>query len=363
MRAVCVRAGLEIIAVGSSQLARARDVAHALGSQVKPIDDLRSLFTVPDAAAILLFAPGDFASTLSASVGDDAGLLADCRARGVPVFALEPMPSSLLQLDTPSLVPPHDDPVVAVGPDAMSNLSSLGNTAASAAGAWTSWVEFFPLLRASRPVRDAADVLPQLGAVQLAHVECWSGKAQGSLGARIFDAIDAITSIMGLPDQVDASYVPPNRPRGVAAQAATDSLRALEGHLTANMRFADGRAASVICSSRAGRFNRTLTLLGENGRLRVYDDGFAWIGLDGRTIDSARDATRIRGADLAIAPHELHAVAAIADQLTRALDPAMPDSQPSDLVRVLATAGAALLSARTRQTESPMTLMRMARTG
>lgn len=355
--------GFDVIAAGSSQLGRSRELAGAFGPDVQPVDDIRTALTNPDAAAILLCAPGEFASGLTAAAGaraaDDAGVLADCRARGVPVFSFEPMPSSLLQLDTPSLVPPEEAGLVAIGPDSVGDAPLLAT--AAAAGAWQAWVEFCPLLRLSRPVRDAAELLEQIGPAQTVHVECWSGPGQGTLGARLFDAVDAVTSLLGAPDQVDAAYVSATSARGRGTHALPgESLRGLEGDMTVNLRFADGRAASIVCSSRAGRFNRTLTLIGDRGRLRIYDDGFVWITADGKTADSARDMTRVRGT---LEDHFSHAVFNIADQLSRSLDPAVPKPQPTDLLRVLSTAGAALLSARTGESESPATLLRMARTG
>ena len=114
--------------------------------------------------------------------------------------------------------------------------------------------------------------------------------------------------------------------------------------------------ASIIASDQGGRWNRTTTLVGPKGRLRIFDDGFEWIGPDGAKVDQSRRATRKRGSD----PDVPHAVAAIADSLSRMLDAGAPDPGPSDHAAILAAGQAALLSARTGQAESPATIKRMA---
>lgn len=354
--AIARRAGLDVVAAGSSQRARTREVAAALGPGVQPIDDIRAVLTHPDASAVILAAPSDFAASSARddrTASDDAGLLADCRARGVPVFTFEPTPADLLQVQVPSFMQGSEGHgLVALGPESPESASSV---------AATGWAEFCPLLRVSGSVRAAWEVLPQLGLVRAVHVECWSGPSHGTLGARLFDAIDLVVNLLSEPDRIDASYVAPGRTRGLHTLAG-ESLNGLEGDLTANLRFPDGRAGAIACSNRAGRFSRTLTILGEAGRLRVYDDGFLWLDPDGKIVEATRDQSRVRGASATDDPAH-HAVIAIADHIARVLDPGVPPDAPTDLLRVLATAGAALLSARTGESESPATLLRMVRSG
>jgi hypothetical protein len=332
VRAVVDRVGLRIVAGGSSQVGRSGEVAAALG--VQPLGDLRAALAAVDADVVLLAAPGDFAGGTGGSEAEDRGVLAACRQRGVRVFTLEPMPSSLLQLEVP---------VLAGGPD--SPLPSAGD-----------WATFAPSARLSRAVREAADVIVQLGALRTVAFAGWSGVGEGSLGARVFDGVDAVSWLLGEPESVSASFAFPGRGTPVHAVPG-QSLRGLDGDLTANLRYADGRAGAVLASSRAGRWGRTLTLLGEGGRLRITDDGFEWIGPDGKTIDSAR----VPGVGLDD-PAAL-AVEAVADQMSRALDPRVPAPAPTDYVQTLAIAGAVLLSARTGEAESPATLRRMAGVG
>ena len=362
-RAVAKDARLDIIAAGSPDPTKSTDIAAALGAPV--IDNLHTALASTNAAMAIIADPGAFAAQASArsdtSDAADARALHEARARGVRVLSLEPLPSSVLQLDEPSLTTPDENPGIVLGQSAVSA------AATSSSGAPGEWATFCPLARLSRPVRDAAELIAQLGAVRLVAVESLAGAGQGSLGARLYDACESIVWLMGLPDRVDGAYAPPPTPQARARAAHVlpgETLRGLDGDLAVNMRFADGRAASVVASNRAGRWMRTLTLLGENGRLRIFDDGFAWYAQDGRLVDSSRQSggNRPRGSDSV--DSELAApVQAIADQITRLLDPRIPPDQPTDGLSVLATTGAALLSARTGEGESPATILRMARTG
>lgn len=365
-RAVAAEAGLDIIAAGSPDPTQSTEVAAALGAP--PIDNLRTALATTKAALAIIAEPGSFAAQASArsdsSDADDAAVLHEARDRGVRVLSLEPLPASVLQLDEPSLTTPDTE-----GAGIILGQSAVSAAATSASGTPGEWAMFCPLARLSRSVRDAAELIAQLGAVRVVSVESLAGAGQGSLGARLYDACEAVVWLLGLPDRVDGAFAPPPTPqaraRGVHVLPG-ENLRGLDGDMTVNMRFADGRAASILASNRAGRWMRTLTLLGENGRLRIFDDGFAWYAPDGRLIDSSRDAAaprgRARGSESQ--PEALALAArAIADQITRLLDPHIPPDQPTDGLSVLATTGAALLSARTGEGESPATILRMARTG
>lgn len=378
LAAVVERAGIEVVGVGSPEPGRAGALAAAMGLEVGTVrvwDDLRAALTTGEAELVLLAAPGDFAGgqRQGAMDADDAGALAACRARGVRVASIEPMPASILQLET--MAEPAAAPEAADGGEVIAASAGAGvvlgpgapvvvdepepRVRGLAIDAGGGWARALPLLRLCRAMREAADLFEHLGPVRTAVFEGWSGPGQGTLGARLFDAMDTLVWLLGAPEQVDAAYVWPARARPIHATTG-ETLRGLEGDLTANLRFADGRAAALAVSDRAGRWSRSVTLIGDGGRLRVTDDGtggFVWLSADGQTVDASRPARRKRGqeerADEAF-------VDAASEQVARLLDQRVPAPAPTDYAAVLAAAGAALLSARTGEAESPRTILRMA---
>lgn len=325
VRRVAAAAGLRIVRAGSPIRGQSGAVAGEFSAP--PADDLRAVLANEAPRLVWILAPGDFGSA------EDAAAVLAAHQRGVKIATLEPIPASALDLAASGWageVPPR--PV--------------------------DLLRFVPLARLSAPFRDAAEVLEQFGPARAVSIEWWCTPAEGSLGARIFGAMEMALTLLGEPETIDAAYVAPALGRGVHALPG-ETLRDLHGDMTANLRFADGRAAGIVVSNRAGRWNRTTTLLGPGGRLRIFDDGFEWVGPDGAKIDESRPQRRSRGAAAGTA----HAVATLADALGRLLDPAIPDPGPLDHAPILAMGQAALLSARTGMGESPATIARMASIG
>ncbi len=347
VRAACELAGLSISHAGTPVQGKSRDVAGALGAE--PIDDLRAALARMDGGLVLL---GTSTGLDDGGAGGAAGVLMELADRGVPVASLEPLPASILDVQRSDVGAGDEGMGIALGPEPEdTDTGELGEE----------WGMFVPRARLAKSVRDAAEVITQLGALSMVSVQAFSGPGQGSLGARLYDSMELVSWLLGRPDRIDAAFVSAQAARGVHALPG-ESLRGLEGDLSANMRFGDGRAASIVASSRAGRWSRAITLVGENGRLRIYDDGLEWIGPDGKMIDSSRDAARVRGSavgEVSIAP----AVRALADQLMLLADTDRAPMAPTNVLAVLACCGAALLSARTGEGESPDTILRMARAG
>jgi predicted dehydrogenase len=326
IREVAGVAGLAIAAAGSAVRGQSGPVASELGAE--PVDDLRAMLATAACDLVLIGDPGTFGA---ASGGDDAAVIESARGRGVKVATLEPIPAAALDLVSGGWA------------------SAEGRRGAADA------IRFCPLARLAGPFREATEVLQQFGHIRTMAVEAWCTAREGSLGARLYSGLELILALLGEPESVDAAYVFPGHGQGVHALPG-ESLRGLRGDLTASLRFADGRAASLVASDQGGRWNRTATLVGPEGRLRVFDDGFEWIGPDGTKRDQSRPAARKRGSE----PEVPHAVAAIAESLARMLDPGVPDPGPVDHASILAAGQAALLSARTGQAESPATIKRMA---
>jgi hypothetical protein len=331
------------------------------------MDDLRAALTTSDADLFLLAAPGEFGSgaeRAAAGVGsaagaggtmgggaDDWAVLDQRRAAGGAMISLEPMPASVLQLHTPTLGSGPDQPAVVLGPGESVSASAGGSGAGE-------WAAFAPSFRRGPAMRAAADVLSHLGPLHTVTAEFVSGRGEGSLGARLFDAFETVTSLLGDAESVDAMYVWPGRGK-IVHPTVGESLRGLSGIMTANLRFPDGRAATVLAGDHSvgcGRWSRRITVIGEGGRLVVRDDRFEIFSADGKSYD--RSAPVLAGAD-----GQSLVGAVLADQIRRTLELAPPAVPPTDYARVLSTTGAAVLSARTGEAESPETILRMARTG
>jgi hypothetical protein len=324
-RQVAEQAGLRIVGVGSPD--RASSAAAELGT--RPLDDLRHALVTEEADLFWIASPGGFG--VGEQAAEDAAALVAARARGTCVVGLEPIPASATDLASGWL-----DQSGALRP--------------------ADCCAFLPRLRLGRPFREAQEVLESFGAVRSAMVESWRRPSQGSLGAQVYDAMDLLCALLGEPQTVDAAHVAPGgrSAGGTRGGRGGDSLRGWRGDLTASLRFDDGRTASLVASDHAGRWNRTVTLLGDAGRLRLFDDGFEWIDPAGEKVDSSRASTREQPAGWGA-----HEIAAIADDLMRRLDPAIPAPGPVDHASVLALCHATLLSARTGQCESPASIHRM----
>lgn len=327
VRAVAAAAGLSVVGAGCATKGRSSAVAALF--ECPPVDDLRSVLTEGACGLVIVGSAGDFGA---ASNPSDASAVLAARQRGVRVVTLEPLPASALELA---------GPWSASGPG--------GITAVHAA-------RFVPLARTSRSFRDAAEVLEMFGRARTVQIEGCCRPDEGSLGARLFGAVEVLVWLMGEPESVDAAYAPPER--NLLVPLPGETLRDAHGDITANFRFSDGRAAAVLASDQSARWSRCVTMLGPGGRLRVFDDGFEWVSPAGERVDAARQTKR-RGESI----ETPRSVGAIAEAIGRLLDPAIPDDGPIDHAAVLAVCQAVLLSTRTGSAESPSTIRRMMEVG
>lgn len=278
----------------------------------EPIEDLSQTLRAAADADVLLAARAP-AETLEWL--ESRGSAADLKRRHVRIVSFEPLPTS-----------------------AMSHL--LHEQADAQA---------LPLL--APHLRDAPlgaslrDALNSFGPVQTALFAARGDASFGSLGAKLLDALDILTDVLGEPELVDCSVASPRAASGVRA-APPDDLSLLTGSLTAHLRFESESSAVLSLSDQAGRWFRGLSLAGESGLIRFDDHGFEWIGPGGETVEKTdRDATG-------------DVLDELAAQAVEAFDRPAP-SLPAR-TRALVAAGAAILSARTGQPESPDTVRRMA---
>ncbi|MBS0191435.1 MAG: hypothetical protein U0573_10250 [Phycisphaerales bacterium] len=312
-------AGLRLEAVGSPVRGESTALARQLSSE--PCDDLRSVLAESKAAIVLLFDPGDFGLERTPA---DERVIEAARARGLRIASLEPVPASALAFQ--DFAAEETEPSV---PEAIRLLGHIRN---------------------GNRYRQALDAIEQFGHIRTLSLEVYNSPEQGSLGAQMLSALDVVFAHMGPPETVDASFVSPAQGQSVYTVPG-DSLRGLCGDLTAMLRFPDGRSATIVASDHAGRWNRVVTLLGPAGRLRIYDDGFEMINPKGEKLDEARHRRTVKSPP--------HAVEVLSEEIERLLDPHIPAPAPVDMLGLLATAQAALLSTRTGQPENPETIRRM----
>lgn len=315
LRAVAEHCGLDIAQLVVAEAAAGASGA-ALAREAFPraalIDDARTALAAVDAPLVILgLTPGE---GLGAGLGLTAADATNAALRaGASVLSLAPLPWALAE--------------------------------AHQWGEWRGRVHLSPLLRESGVMAQAAEAISLFGPVRAMSFASRGDASQAVLGARLFDAMSLIHALLGTPESIDASIIP------TAGHA--DTLPMLAGDLTANLRYAGPHAATLALSDRAGRWFRGATLLGGGGCLRIDDSGFEVIAPSGETTDRS-----------APVPEEPRgpigwAVPAIAETIERIFNQQAPASPPLDAEAVLAMCEAAMLSARTGQAESPVTMLRM----
>ncbi|HVZ93710.1 MAG TPA: hypothetical protein VG797_04295 [Phycisphaerales bacterium] len=341
-RAVADRCGLEIAHLSLADDSRGGTELSDHFPRAKPVTDFRHELTSANVQVVLLGA-------LPGAKGEEAGAIADlCAQRGLRLITLEPIPASATDVRRAEL--------------------------------WGTAVRIVPLLRDATLFAAAGEALADFGPIRTVSIASRAARADGSLGARLFDAMLIVHSLLGQPESIDASVICPGSVAGVHP-APADSLALLSGDLTANLRFAGPHAASMSLSDRAGRWFRGVTLLGDAGCIRIDDAGFEVIDPAGTTIDRSPgpSGARAKGADPTgekkssrrkaepggAAPAEKNsggtgAIDVLAAAVARALDDRSPRPAPIDFSAVLSMCEAAILSARTGQAESPATVQRMA---
>jgi len=199
---------------------------------------------------------------------------------------------------------------------------------------------FVPLMRQSPGYEAAADVFETFGPRHAANIFFGCGPGQGTLFARLFDAMDLARAIGGAVEQVHAALW---RPLG----GVPETLCSLTGTLTITLRFRDNRCATLCISDCAGAWLRRVVVIGAGGCLRIDDGGFEWLAPDGRTIDAHREKRTP-------SPGEL-----VARQVRRLLEGSAGIDPPPDTATLLALCEAARLSARTGAPEIPQKIIEM----
>ena len=260
-RAIVLRAGLKVVALGSPEQGQAGKLAEDFGA--KPLDDLRNAIASAEPGLLLIAAPGDFASDPN-TAQQEAQTLRAARERGVKLATLEPLPASLLQL---AAVSAKAASPVALGPESGAESEELRTSLGE-------WAAMAPLSRLTSAAQEAIEAITggTFGPVRSATISCLGSPAEGSLGARLVDAMDLVLALLGEPETIDAAFTASDAARNLHPLPG-ESLRGLHGDMTANLRFGGGRAACVYCSSHAGRYDLAATLIGPGGCLHLSLEG------------------------------------------------------------------------------------------
>ena len=193
----------------------------------------------------------------------------------------------------------------------------------------------------------AADPMTVLGTPRLAAFSTYGGPDSPSLFARLYDAWQMLRRLAPLPESVDASLIGHD-------EHVPDSLPQMTGHLAVHARLTDGErnAAAVIeASDQVPAESRQLRLVADKGQLLVNDNSYALHDEHGQLLDALEPASP--GAEYA---------RLIAQQWQRMLELSqtpLPHHDRAEDRDLLACCRACLLSARTRQPESPRKLLEL----
>ena len=314
-------AGIRPVAAGCPEPTHTGQVARDLGCE--PCGDLRSALTTMPIDLVFIAAPGDFAHR---AADQDLTALQIARSRAVAVATMEPVPAAAME---------------------------LGGTRWSETvhnGALADLVRITPRTHRSAAAVELHATLETFGVPRTCSVRMMGPAVLGTLGARLFDAMDLVRTLMGVPEAIDACFVAPTQGRALH-QLPGESLRGLSGDMTAHLRFADGRAAALHLSDQAPRSLFDLRITGAEGVITLDPGRLVWTHPGGE-----HDATTLE------TPPGDPGEAELIAQLNSVCAGVGAPLAPVDYPAVLSMAHAALLSCRTGQAEAPDTIRRLIQT-
>jgi len=196
----------------------------ALGNelQVQTCSDIRSLATSHDDSILWIAEPQSY----------DVSLCELLRHRGSQTVTTTPLSGSM---------------------DAL--VDEAGKTPAA---------KFIPLMRRSASYGQAQDDIEQFGQPISAHCTMTCSSVEGTLWARLFDAMDFIHGLFG-PPQVVQAFLHSNR----VPEEPSD----LRGHMSVNVQFQHNRVATLLLSDRS-TWKRETFMINEDHSL-TFGDGEA----------------------------------------------------------------------------------------
>ncbi len=306
-------AGIDLIGAGCPDSARTGQVATEIGCD--PVDDLRQALTTLDTDMILLGGAGAFGEEPNDA---DLDALRAAHARNVCVATLDPIPAT------------------------ASGIAGTNFAEVLHQGVLGSFASFVPLIRYRPIVAELTSVLETYAPVRSAMLRFTGPSDLGSLGARLFNMLDLTRWLIGVPSVIEAAYVSPRAGRGMHPLPG-ETLRNLHGEITMNLRFSDGRCASVYLSDQFHMSDVEMTLASAEGHISLDQHGFRWLNPTGNQVDSHESPDATLNTD----------AGALQSGLAELCAGVAPSRPPIDYSSVLSMTHAALLSTRTGQGESP----------
>ncbi len=209
---------LKCIAVGTSDLNSSTEIANAL--KTEHCADLRTMITQYEDALLWIAEPSAY----------DSSLCELLRSRTAPSITSTPLTGSLMEL-----------------------VDEAGKIPAAF---------YVPLLRRSKPHGELLDDIEQFGLPELLHITMTCSQSEGTLSARLFDAMDFIDNVIGTPETIhaicDSKVVP---------EEACD----LRGNMTVHLKFADQRSATLLLSDQT-EWHRSVYAVNKDHSLLTEDD-------------------------------------------------------------------------------------------
>jgi hypothetical protein len=325
-----------IVWTGASRAALARAVLAELAGAVQPIavggprhaaiSDLAKALTCPcddDARRLVVDHPAAYLF-LAGGIDISSAALTAAAAQGAIILHVEPISDSLHCLR----------PLAPLLDDKQARVIALPDLLRS-----TGWI------RAAEPLQAVGNVR------SLAYLRS-AVDSTAPLAAGLEEAARLTIEFAGMPITIDAHS-------SAAGELNPKSEAAAPAHLTAHARLPDGRGAvwmiSQVSSSAAASFDRSLHLIGDEGRLQLCDESYELSSHAAGMLDRLEPPAPAQRPGFATL---------IARQWRQLIDrpallppPAAGPGLAKRLAAILACRQAALLSARSGQPENPGQLL------
>ena len=141
----------------------------------------------------------------------------------------------------------------------------------------------------SNGFKAAMQIFDGFGPITSLHVRSHCGSGQGSLYARLYDAVTTVLTVLGGPDMIDAMLVPPpatpsSEGARVQSEQLPEGLSQLTGDIGALIRCQPLGLATISASDHAC-WDRRVQVLGPSGTVSIGQDGVSWRGPDGKPIE------------------------------------------------------------------------------